>query len=115
MPSRLPTPCAHPGCPHLTFGTSRCAYHQVSQRPPQRDTRPSSSKRGYGAEWQRIRLRVLAEEPFCRVCGLKAKIVDHIDGNAANVARSNLQAMCQRCHNRKTNRENGGGWQGKYH
>jgi len=65
------------------------------------------------AAWRKLRAEVLADEPLCRVCASKRRItaascVDHIDGNASNNARENLQALCSRCHSRKTAAENGG-------
>jgi 5-methylcytosine-specific restriction protein A len=49
---------------------------------------------------------VRAEEPICRHCQINAsQMVDHIvalaDGGT-RLDRSNLQALCLRCHARKT-------------
>jgi 5-methylcytosine-specific restriction endonuclease McrA len=59
------------------------------------------------ARWQRLRARVLAEEPRCRACGKPATIVDHTAGHAGDwrsrfFDRGNLAAMCQSCHSSKT-------------
>ncbi len=82
--------------------------------------RPSPSKRGYGARWQRIRRRVLDERMWCadlfshhRSMGpsaVAATIVDHIvplrDGGTNDDA--NLQCLCASCHSRKTALQDGG-------
>lgn len=61
--------------------------------------------------WRRLRAQVLAEEPLCRLCAPKvtaATVVDHIDGDSWNNARSNLQPLCASCHGIKTARDDGG-------
>jgi 5-methylcytosine-specific restriction endonuclease McrA len=77
-----------------------------------------------GARWQRIRRRVVIEEPLCRECQLSiTEIVDHIvpapiavqqaresgrwpfDRYAGYYLRSNLQGLCRQCHARKTERD----------
>ena len=64
----------------------------------------------WDATWRKLRKIVLAEEPLCRKCQQQGRItagnqVDHIDGNAYNNARNNLQVLCLPCHARKTNSE----------
>ena len=48
-----------------------------------------------------IRYQVLKEHPFCKQCGRKPFEcpiqVDHIDGDATNNDRSNLQVLCMEC------------------
>lgn len=69
-------------------------------------SRGSSSKRGYGAKWRRLRLVVLSEEPYCRACQSPAEEVDHIVPKPLGTdVRDNLQALCKRCHSSKTRRE----------
>lgn len=72
----------------------------------------SASKRGYGADWAKLRAQVLAEEPLCREHlsrgeHVKATHVDHIVNKASGGTddRSNLQALCPRCHLTKSGRE----------
>jgi 5-methylcytosine-specific restriction endonuclease McrA len=81
-------------------------------RPPRRtppDARPSPSKRGYGRNWRKLRLLVLAEEPVCRACGRAvSEHVDHVDGDVHNLGRENLQGLCIPCHSAKTVRCDGG-------
>lgn len=72
----------------------------------------SATKRGYGAEWAKLRAEVLADEPFCREHMkrgefVRATHVDHIVGKAAGGSndRANLQALCAACHLTKSGRE----------
>lgn len=66
------------------------------------------------ARWQRLRATVLAEHPICARCFEHGRVVpatdvDHVDGNPASNARSNLQSLCHQCHSTKTMRERNGG------
>jgi 5-methylcytosine-specific restriction protein A len=80
------------------------------RRSPTKDTRPSASDRGYGANWRRLRLMVLNREPLCRKCQRPATVVDHIrplnDGGPNDL--DNLQPLCKRCHDHKTATQDGG-------
>ena len=73
--------------------------------------------------WQRLRRRVLSEQPFCAMreqrerCRLVATEVDHIMPHRGDrrlfFDRANLQPMCRSCHAQKTAREvlgKGPGW-----
>lgn len=75
-------------------------------------TRGNSSARGYDWQWRKVRAAVLAEEPLCRFCAgqgvvTAAEVVDHIDGNSRNNARSNLRPLCKRHHDQRTARDQG--------
>jgi 5-methylcytosine-specific restriction protein A len=107
-PTRPPTPCTFRGCPALVPGGGRCPQHQREERRHYDAQRPTSSKRGYGRNWQRLRLLILHEEPLCRECGAAATDVDHIDGDVTNLRRENLQALCHAHHSRLTARYDGG-------
>ena len=77
---------------------------------PWASTKTSSTARGYGATWQRLRRQVLAEEPLCRACKPRvtaAVAVDHIVPKAKGGTddRANLQPLCQACHDAKTARD----------
>ena len=108
MPIKPKRPCSHPGCPALV-DKGKCAEHS---RQYER-YRGSSTERGYGTRHRKIRAVVMREEPLCREC-LKTGWVtpssemDHIDGDAWNTERSNLQMLCKKCHSVKTVKENGG-------
>lgn len=76
------------------------------------------ARRGFDAEvgfyqsgrWRAVRAAVLREQPLCRVCAeagvsVPAQVVDHvvpIKLGGARFDRTNLQALCVPCHNRKT-------------
>lgn len=90
----------------------RCEEHERRRHREIDDRRGSSTERGYGYRWQRIRARVLKEEVLCRFCvadGRKppriANEVDHIDGNSRNNARENLRPLCKPCHSGRTMRD----------
>ncbi len=73
--------------------------------------RQHSTQRGYGRRWRKVRLIQLRREPLCRRCGELATEVDHIVPIAKGGAMSdlaNLQALCKRCHSRKTVAQDGG-------
>ena len=118
MPWKLSGPCAQPGCPELAIKAGRCAAHQ-GQRPPTASWasaesdrwRGTPAERGYGAEWQRLRRRILKRAPFCQMCGDKATQVDHVLPKAQGGTDDewNLQGLCATCHDAKTLRERGQG------
>lgn len=67
----------------------------------------TTTERGYGWQWQKLRPLVLAEEPLCRFCREKGLIVaaeeiDHIDGDSHNNDRGNLRPLCRACHLERT-------------
>jgi 5-methylcytosine-specific restriction protein A len=78
--------------------------------------RGSSTSRGYDADWRKLRLVVLSEEPLCRFCGdqgriVPAEVVDHIrpisEAPELRLERDNLRSLCARCHNSHTATEQG--------
>lgn len=79
----------------------------------------SAAQRGYGAQHQKLRKLLLAQEPLCRLCKAngrvrEAKIADHIMPIAKGGAiheLSNLQPVCADCHDAKTRKDNG--WKAK--
>ena len=58
------------------------------------------------ARWKRVRLRKLAETPWCEALGCTSlgEDVDHLDGDTGNWAWDNLCTMCHSCHSAKTQR-----------
>lgn len=113
MGRAAPRPCTAPGCRGLVDGasrTSRCVQHARPAWETNQGT--TAHQRGYGARWRKLRALVLAEEPLCRECSkagriAAARIVDHIVPKAEGGGdeRSNLQPLCLRCSNDKTQRE----------
>lgn len=68
----------------------------------------SSTARGYGADWRRVRLQVLEAEPLCRQCAEHGRVtqateVHHIEGFSSlsdplRLALNNLAPICRSCH-----------------
>ena len=102
-------PCRHPGCSELTRD-GYCQRHK-----------PKRAQRKESADWHwmyftriwtdDLRPTQLFLEPFCRACakqGLRtrATVVDHVEPHRGDWAlftdRTNLQSLCEQCHNRKT-------------
>ncbi len=83
----------------------------------------SRQSRGYGAEWERIRKRIVARDKgLCQECLRHGRVtigreVDHIVPKAEAARRgwtqaqtddvANLQLLCGPCHQAKTARDNG--------
>lgn len=106
MPYKPKKPCAHPGCPELVTGRF-CEKHQKQDRQRYDQQRGTAAQRGYDARWRRLRAMVLAEEPLCRECLRQGRVtpatdVHHIDGDARNMRRENLEPLCHECHSRHT-------------
>lgn len=100
MPYRAPVHRPHPLPEELAAPVHR------------HEARGSSSARGYGARWRRLRAMVLSQEPLCRAClergaTTPATDVDHIRPRrlGGTDRRDNLQALCHACHSSKTGRE----------
>jgi len=106
MPTRPKHPCNHAGCPALTE-RRYCEAHAPTHAKAEawRTTTGSSTSRGYGAAWRRLRKMVLARDPVCVSCHRRpSEHVDHIRSKASggDDALDNLRGLCEPCHNRKT-------------
>ena len=79
-------------------------------------SRASRHERGYGNEWDRLRLYILErDDGICQAClarGIvtQATEVDHIRPKAKGGTdhEGNLAAICRPCHARKTIEDRGG-------
>lgn len=113
MPRKLPTACAHPGCPELTrepYCPEHTALRKEQQRKLEKDnpTPPTAehlqAREFYKSKrWRTFRARIMSSRPPCR-CGAPATLLDHIQPLRAGGAPfdvRNLQPLCDRCHNRK--------------
>ena len=110
MPYRPDTMCKEPMCSALVpYGKKYCDKHE----PLHKRDWISSSKRGYDSRWQKARKRFLArpENVLCAMCmkqGVykKATIVDHIVPHRGDSGlfwdETNWQALCKKCHDKKT-------------
>lgn len=106
MPRKPAHPCHKAGCTNLTL-SRYCEAHTKTAPvvPAWRTTTGSSASRGYGTNWRKLRLMMLARDPICTVCCKAASTtVDHILAKAAGGDDSpeNLRGLCNRCHSRKT-------------
>jgi len=99
------------GCINLIHGKERyCSEHLRERQKVVDKNRPSSSQRGYDAEWQKTRAAYLKEHPYCVVCGRKATEPDHIISiaNGGTDDWDNLRPMCKRHHSQHTAKFGGG-------
>lgn len=122
MPVAAPKPCRRPGCGRLVRGSSWCDAHRPAGPAPGSfaDTRRGSRHaRGYGAEWDRIRPRIIERDGgLCQQCQRDGRMtpvghvkysafVDHIrpkfEGGTDD--DSNLETLCRTCHTAKTDAE----------
>ena len=64
-----------------------------------RPARGSTTARGYGTEHQRQRAMLLKARPVCERCGDGwSHHLHHIDRNPFNRHESNIEMLCERCH-----------------
>ncbi len=87
-------------------GTSRCPAHSRGWRKsPEMQTRSDYYQK---RSWRESSRKQLDAEPYCRRCGAKATVADHIDNiGAGGDWFGPLQSLCAPCHNRKTASEGG--------
>jgi len=108
--------CAEPGCP-ARVARGRCSVHAVPAPASAFTLRQGSRQaRGYGADWERLRDWFLRqpENVLCRSCEAAGRVtlaqeVDHVvaferPDDPKRLDPSNLQALCRRCHRKKTGR-----------
>jgi len=115
MPYQNKIQCSEPGCRALVSRGTRCSKHPAGWKQYQQGR--TRQERGYGAEWQRTRKRILERDHhLCQEHKRKgmlrpANIVDHIKAKAhgGTDADDNLEAICDPCHKAKTAREHGRG------
>lgn len=116
--------CRSPGCCDLAEpGEAHCAYHMARVRAKQAARKAKAKTSAvalagaalYSTErWRRESRRFLERNPVCVDCGELGAVepatdVDHIRPHRGDRGlffdRSNWQALCHRCHSRKTARE----------
>lgn len=112
------TICRHPGCGKAIARPGYCDNHQNDARQWDNNKRAAArqQKRTLSTNstiWRRLRDQVLREQPLCAECHrnrriTEASVIDHVNGDATDNRRENLQALCASCHSRKTAREDGG-------
>lgn len=103
-------PCGYPGCTNLT-DSSRCDCHRKQEQREYDSRRGSPAARGYGHRWRVASKAFLAQNPLCIECLKNGRLVaaaevDHIIPHKGNPMlfwdQTNWQALCRRCHSRKT-------------
>jgi 5-methylcytosine-specific restriction endonuclease McrA len=121
VPTRALKSCERPGCGGLTAARfcERCIQegHGPSRTPfgsrSGSEARLTTTQRGLGAAWRKLRKWILSIEPLCRPCKQEGRFiaatqVDHIipraDGGTDEYPE-NLQPICDDCHRMKTARE----------
>ncbi|MCX5598442.1 HNH endonuclease [Streptomyces phaeochromogenes] len=56
--------------------------------------------------WSKIRARILARDPICKICGVRpSAFCDHIVAKADDHSDTGLQGLCGPCHDQKSARE----------
>ncbi|MFA5377012.1 MAG: HNH endonuclease signature motif containing protein [Dehalococcoidia bacterium] len=111
-PVRPHKACAYPGCGAVVPGGQRyCGKHKGSDRKRQDERRGTAAERGYDRRWRDYRTAYLAVHPLCVECERQgvlraATVVDHIMPHRGDMGlfwdSANHQALCKRCHDRKT-------------
>lgn len=107
------TACRKPGCKSKGKREFQgyCAKHKAESGwfRVERDS-GNRHERGYGSDWEKLREQVLERDDYlCCSCNVKgiitpATTVDHIKAKAHGGTDdlSNLQSLCNKCHNAKT-------------
>ena len=105
MPSKLPHPCAYPGCPALTRHRYCDTHKTIAGREYNTFQRSPDHNKVYGRRWRKIRDLYISKNPLCEDClqhGLyiPADEVHHIRpiDSGGNHAEDNLRSLCQSCH-----------------
>ncbi|NQT14228.1 MAG: HNH endonuclease [Planctomycetes bacterium] len=111
MPRKPKRPCRKPGCPALVEGGGHCEKHKPKDIRKPRPSDRSTSK------WLTYRESFLQKHRWCVVCkteGIRtlATVLDHVTPHKGDKRLfwkpSNHQALCKRCHDRKTATTDGG-------
>lgn len=97
MPRPSTQVCRKPGCPEIR----PCPIEGHEPKPWETSTR----RRRLPKDWTKRRARILRRDPICQACrAAPSQQVDHIDGTD-NHDDTNLQGLCEPCHDAKTKRE----------
>ena len=126
MPWAAGKPCLQPGCARLVKAAGYCDAHKDAHASTQnrvynvkrRAHNIASDKWYHTSAWQKLRASVLAEDPLCRMCVAEGRVtaaclVDHVlavKQGGDFWSRPNLQPLCNRCHELKSQREGSRGW-----
>lgn len=106
-PFRPARACRIGSCPHPAVSRGRCALHSRAHEVDQHRFGAAiySDPRWKHPVWG-LRAQVLAEAPFCELCGRVADMVDHRVPHRGDERlafdRANLRPLCNGCHGRVT-------------
>lgn len=115
MPNSPPTACPRGGVHYKGVACERCGKGKRAK-----EKRESAAKRGYGWQWRNEDQTGQADyfiqaNPLCRECQWwkrvrAATVVDHRKPHRFDMEwfwnPDNWQPLCEKCHNKKTQREN---------
>jgi 5-methylcytosine-specific restriction protein A len=114
MPTKPKSPCRYQGCPELSH-TRFCEKHTAFENKVyEKYRRDKDTWKRYGNRWRKIREIFIRENPLCKVCKSKGKLVSAnevhhkipiIKGGSHN--KGNLMSLCKICHSEITARESG--------
>lgn len=111
MPQRPPRIC--PGCNKIVSAAGPCPTCKRTKRRRENTSRPSTDRLYSTSRWQKIRKIKLARNPLCEMCQsdgrtTEAILVDHVEpvrDGGAMFDITNLQSLCNQCHDVKTARD----------
>ena len=77
MPKAIPRPCRAGNCSGVTTNRNGyCEAHQAKASGWLKQDRGSSSQRGYGGRWKRIRTRIMRrDKALCQPCKEEGKVM----------------------------------------
>lgn len=112
MPPRIPKPCRVNNCPQVTPDRSGYCDKHADNRTNWKQFQggKTTSQRGYGWWWQKLRKQAMARDSaLCQLCLTEGRVtqatdVDHIKNKkqGGTDALDNLQCLCNPCHKNKT-------------
>ena len=120
MPQLFKSPCQFPNCKeYAQTGKRYCARHAEERRKAYsaNHTGGTRTERGYSNKWLKASKSFLMEHPLCAECERQGRVtpateVDHIIPHKGDMELfwdvSNWQALCHKCHARKTALYDGG-------
>ena len=109
MAVRPMRPCNVPGCAELTQHRY-CEAHTIQRGKQEYYERPAWHRLYNTKRWKIERVQYLSHNPLCVECYKKGEmtaaiVVDHIIDHKGNLQlfydKSNWQALCKQCHDKK--------------
>jgi 5-methylcytosine-specific restriction protein A len=102
--------CRHAACGKSIAAPGYCEKHTKDKIGWYATSGKSSTERGYGWKWKKLRDRIMARDRWlCQVCWANNRVtdataVDHIKSKGAGGTDDplNLRAICHKCHVDKT-------------